>query len=279
MSMLYVEQVNAAAGHLMERIHQMPMVGIITGTGLGDGLPSLERPQVFDYREIPHFPVSTVQSHYGRCVVGDVSGVCVMAMQGRFHLYEGYSPLEVVFPVRLMRAMGASTLILSNAAGGLNLNFSAGDIMVIRDHINLTGENPLIGPNVDEWGVRFPDMVDVYDRGLAACAEKAARAAGFSLQAGVYVGLKGPSLETPAETRFLSRIGADAVGFSTVMEIIAAMHAGMRILGLSTITNINDPDHPQAFTVDDVICAAREAAPRMASVIESVIREAANDRH
>jgi purine-nucleoside phosphorylase len=279
MNLSYIDHVNAAAGFLKERTHHKPAVGIITGTGLGDGLPSLERPQAFDYREIPHFPVSTVQSHYGRCVVGDVSGVCVMAMQGRFHLYEGYSPLEVVFPVRLMRAMGASTLILSNAAGGLNLNFSAGDIMVIRDHINLTGENPLIGPNVDEWGVRFPDMVDVYDRGLAACAEKAARATGFSLQAGVYVGLKGPSLETPAETRFLRQIGADAVGFSTVMEIIAAVHAGMRILGLSTITNINDPDHPQAFTVDDVIRAAREAAPRMASVIESVIREAANDRH
>jgi purine-nucleoside phosphorylase len=277
--MRYREQVNAAAGFLMEKIHQAPFIGVITGTGLGEGLPSFERSHAFDYREIPYFPLSTVQSHYGRCVVGDVSGVGVMAMQGRFHLYEGYSPLEVVFPVRLMRAMGASTLILSNAAGGLNLDFSAGDIMVIRDHINLTGENPLIGPNVDEWGVRFPDMVDVYDRGLAACAEKAARAAGFSLQAGVYAGLKGPSLETPAETRFLRQIGAHAVGFSTVMEAIAAAHAGMRILGLSTITNINDPDHPQAFTVDDVIRAAREAAPRMAAVIESVIREAGHDRH
>lgn len=277
--MLYKEQVNAAAGFLLGKIHQAPFIGIITGTGLGDGLPPLERSQTFDYREIPHFPVSTVQSHYGRCVVGNVSGVGVMAMQGRFHLYEGYSPLEVVFPVRLMRAMGASTLILSNAAGGLNLDFSAGDIMVIVDHINLTGENPLIGPNVDEWGVRFPDMVDVYDRGMSDCAGKAAEASGFSLRAGVYVGLKGPSLETPAETRFLRQVGADAIGFSTVMEAIAAVHAGMRILGLSTITNINDPDDPQSFTVDDVIRAAREAAPRMATVIESVIRETAHDQH
>lgn len=277
--MLYKEQVDAAAGFLMERILRPPVVGIITGTGLGDGLPFFARSQVFDYREIPHFPVSTVQSHYGRCVVGDVNGISVIAMQGRFHLYEGYSPLEVVFPVRLMRAMGVSTLILSNAAGGLNLKFAAGDIMMIRDHINLTGENPLIGANVDEWGVRFPDMVDVYDRGLAECAGKAAEAAGFSLQAGVYVGLKGPSLETPAETRFLRQIGADAVGFSTVMEAIAAVHSGMRILGLSTITNINDPDHPQSFTVDDVIRVARETAPRISSVIGSVIRETAHDRY
>lgn len=279
MNLSYMDHVNAAVGFLKERTYHKPAVGVITGTGLGDGLPSLERPQAFDYREIPHFPVSTVQSHYGRCVFGDVSGVGVMAMQGRFHLYEGYSPLEVVFPVRLMRAMGVSILILSNAAGGLNLDFSAGDIMVIRDHINLTGENPLIGPNVDEWGVRFPDMVAVYDRTLGECAGKAAEAAGFSLRAGVYAGLKGPSLETPAETRFLRQIGAHAVGFSTVMEAIAAVHADMRILGLSTITNINDPENPKAYTVDDVIRVATAAAPRMASVIESVIREAGNDRH
>lgn len=279
MSMAYTKQVNAAAEFLLKKIHRRPVAGIITGTGLGDGLPSFLNRQGFDYREIPHFPVSTVPSHYGRCVVGDVTGVCVMAMQGRFHLYEGYSPLEVAFPVRLMRAMGVSILILSNAAGGLNLDFSAGDIMVIRDHINLTGENPLIGHNVDEWGVRFPDMVHVYDRDLAKTAAKGAEAAGFSLRSGVYAGLKGPSLETPGETRFLRQIGAHAVGFSTVMEAIAAVHAGMRILGLSTITNINDPENPKTCTVDDVIRVATEAAPRMALVIESVIRETAHDRY
>jgi purine-nucleoside phosphorylase len=277
MNISYSEQVAAAADFLEREFRKQPAVGIITGTGLGEGLPVLEGMQAIDYREIPHFPLSTVESHYGRCLAGEIGGVGVMAMQGRFHLYEGYSPLEVTFPVRLMRAMGISTLILSNAAGGLNLNFAPGDIMAIADHINMTGENPLIGPNVNSWGPRFPDMILAYDRDLAGLAEEAAGAAGFSLQTGVYAGLKGPSLETPAETRFLRRIGADAVGFSTVMESIAAVHAGMRVLGLSTITNINDPDHPQSLTVDDVICAAREAAPRMASVIDFVIRKADHD--
>jgi purine-nucleoside phosphorylase len=277
MNISYSGQVAAAADFLGGEFRKQPAVGIITGTGLGEGLPVLEGMQAIDYREIPHFPLSTVESHYGRCLAGEISGVGVMAMQGRFHLYEGYSPLEVTFPVRLMRAMGISTLILSNAAGGLNLNFAPGDIMAIADHINMTGENPLIGPNVNSWGPRFPDMVQVYDRDLAGLAEKGAGAAGFSLQTGVYAGLKGPSLETPAEMRFLRRIGADAVGFSTVMESIAAIHAGMRVLGLSTITNINDPDHPQSLTVDDVILAAREAAPRMASVIDFVIRKADHD--
>jgi purine-nucleoside phosphorylase len=277
MNISYSEQVAAAADFLEREFRKQPAVGIITGTGLGEGLPVLEGMQAIDYREIPHFPLSTVESHYGRCLAGEIGGVGVMAMQGRFHLYEGYSPLEVTFPVRLMRAMGISTLILSNAAGGLNLNFAPGDIMAIADHINMTGENPLIGPNVNSWGPRFPDMILAYDRDLAGLAEQAAGAAGFSLQSGVYAGLKGPSLETPAETRFLRRIGADAVGFSTVMESIAAVHAGMRVLGLSTITNINDPDHPQSLTVDDVICAAREAAPRMASVIDFVIRKADHD--
>jgi purine-nucleoside phosphorylase len=277
MNISYSEQVAAAADFLEREFRKQPAVGIITGTGLGEGLPVLEGMQAIDYREIPHFPLSTVESHYGRCLAGEIGGVGVMAMQGRFHLYEGYSPLEVTFPVRLMRAMGISTLILSNAAGGLNLNFAPGDIMAIADHINMTGENPLIGPNVNSWGPRFPDMILAYDRDLAGLAEEAAGAAGFSLQTGVYAGLKGPSLETPAETRFLRRIGADAVGFSTVMESIAAVHAGMRVLGLSTITNINDPDHPQSLTVDDVIRAAREAAPRMASVIDFVIRKADHD--
>ncbi len=277
MTLSYLEQVNTAADFLKAKIQGRPTIGIITGTGLGEGLPPLERMQTIDYREIPHFLLSTVESHYGRCSAGDIAGAGVMVMQGRFHLYEGYSPSEVTFPVRLMRAMGVSTLILSNAAGGLNLNFSAGDIMVIRDHINMTGENPLIGPNMDRWGIRFPDMIHAYDRCLAELAGKAAEAEGFSLQTGVYAGLKGPALETPAETRFLRQTGADAVGFSTVMETIAAVHAGMRVLGLSTITNINDPDHPQSFTVEDVIRVAREAAPRMALVIDSVVRKVCHD--
>ncbi len=249
-------------------------IGVMTGTGLGDSINGLAVTAAFEYKEVPHFPVSTVQSHYGKLVAGELHGKRILAMQGRFHLYEGYSPLEVTFPVRVMQAMGVHTLILSNASGGINLDFSAGDIMMIKDHINLTGENPLAGPNVDAWGPRFPDMLHVYDPALMRITEKEAEKQGFSLQKGTYVGLKGPCLETPAETRFYRQIGGAAVGFSTVMEAIAGVHAGMRILGVSTITNINDPDHPEPATVEGIIEEAGRAAPRHARIIEAVAREA-----
>jgi purine-nucleoside phosphorylase len=267
----YIDQVQAAAGFLRNHITHKPLVGIITGTGLGESLASLNAESSFSYKEIPNFPESTVQSHDGRCVIGAIEGRRVMAMLGRLHLYEGYSPQEVAFPVRVMRALGIQYLIVTNAAGGLNLKFKNGDIMMIADHINLTGENPLVGKNADIWGVRFPDMTSVYDRYLAGFARKAAQSHHILLQEGVYAGLKGPSMETPAETRFLRQIGADAVGFSTVMEVIAAIHAGMKVLGLSTITNINDPGHPVAHTVEDIIDVARQAAPKLSLIIESII--------
>ena len=194
-----------------------------------------------------------------------------MAMQGRFHLYEGYSPLEVTFPIRVMQELGVKVLILSNAAGGLNPEFAAGDIMIITDHINLTGSNPLMGPNEDSWGIRFPDMIEAYDKELLELAEIAGRNEGIPLQKGVYVGLTGPSLETRAEVRFLRTIGADAVGFSTVQEVIAAVHAGIKVLGLSTITNMHDPDNPTPATVEAVIAVAKEAAPRLEAVIKNVV--------
>jgi purine-nucleoside phosphorylase len=248
-------------------------IGVMTGTGLGDSIRDLEVVAAIDYRDIPHFPVSTVQSHYGKLVAGLLYGQRILAMQGRFHLYEGYLPAAVTFPIRVMQALGVRTLILSNAAGGINLDFSAGDIMLITDHINMTGENPLIGPNIDQWGIRFPDMIRVYDPDLMQIAEQTADANGFSLKTGVYIGLKGPSLETPSETRFLRNIGGDAVGFSTVMEAIAGVHAGMRIIGLSTITNVNDPDHPEPATVEAIIEVARSAAPRHAQIIQSIASE------
>ncbi|MBS3758420.1 MAG: purine-nucleoside phosphorylase, partial [Desulfobacterales bacterium] len=226
---------------------------------------------------IPHFPESTVQSHYGRLVAGTLGGQRAIAMQGRFHLYEGYAAATVVFPVRVMQAMGVHTLVLSNASGGINLNFTPGDIMLIQDHINLTGDNPLLGPNIDAWGIRFPDMTAVYDPILIQLSEKIAKSNGIPLQKGVYIGLKGPSLETPSETRFLREIGGDAVGFSTVMEAIAGVHAGMRILGLSTITNINDPDDPVPARVEAIIDVAGQAAPGHAQIIESIAHELAND--
>jgi purine-nucleoside phosphorylase len=245
-------------------------IGIVAGTGLGECIGDMEPEAVVSYDEIPHFPVSTVTSHYGRLAAGSLCGRGVVCLQGRFHLYEGYTPLEVTFPVRVLQAMGVKTLILVNAAGGLNLQFSPGDIMLILDHINLTGENPLIGPNIEAWGMRFPDMTAVYDKELMEIAGRGASTGGISLKQGVYAGLKGPSLETPAETRFLRNIGSDAVGLSTVMEAIVGVHAGMRILGLSTITNINDPDRPEPATVEAIIEVAAQAAPRLGRIIEAV---------
>ncbi len=268
----YEAQVRDAAEFLGRRVTKAD-IGIMTGTGLGDSIGALNVDAVFEYQEIPHFPVSTVESHYGRLMAGELNGQIILAMQGRFHLYEGYSAREVSFPIRVMQAMGIHVLVLSNAAGGINPGFVPGDIMLIADHINLTGDNPLLGPNVDEWGPRFPDMTGVYDTSLMQVSETEAEAYGFALKRGVYVGLKGPSLETPAETRYLRRIGGDAVGFSTVTEAITGAHAGMRVLGLSTITNINDPDHPEPATMTAIIDAARQAAPRHARIIEAVAQE------
>ncbi len=264
----------AAAGYIKGRIKRPPRVGLLTGTGLGASARFVQQPTILEYRDIPNFPLSTVQSHAGRLLAGDVGRCPVMVLQGRFHLYEGYSPLQVTFPIRVMQELGVQVLVLTNAAGGLNLEFAAGDIMLITDHINLTGSNPLIGPNEESWGVRFPDMTRAYDRHLADMARQAAQAAGVSsLRSGIYAGLPGPSLETPAEVRFLKTIGADAVGFSTVLEVIAAVHAGMRVLGLATITNINDPDNPVAATVEDIIAVAGRAAPVLAKIIRTVVEQ------
>jgi purine-nucleoside phosphorylase len=261
------------ANFLKSYIKTPPKIGLITGTGLGASTEFLDISVSFEYEDIPHFPTSTVESHHGRLVFGNMDGKQIMAMQGRFHLYEGYSPLEVTFPIRVMQELGVKVLILSNAAGGLNPGYHAGDIMIITDHINLTGSNPLIGGNEKSWGIRFPDMIEAYDKKLAEIAETAGKDEGIPLQKGVYVGLKGPSLETRAEVRFLRLIGADAVGFSTIQEVIAAVHAGIKVLGLSTITNLNDPDQPVPITVEEVIEVAKNAAPKLEAVIKNVIEK------
>ncbi|WP_419657899.1 PunA: purine nucleoside phosphorylase I, inosine and guanosine-specific [Desulfosarcina variabilis str. Montpellier] len=265
------ENVKEAAEFLSSRLSHAPTIGVITGTGLGSAVGTLEGAFTINYGDMPHFPVSTVVGHSGQLMVGTLAGQQVMVMQGRFHLYEGYTPIQVTFPVRVMQALGVRHLILSNAAGGLNLSFSQGDLMIIGDHINLTGENPLVGPNLDDWGPRFPEMTAAWDPLLVALCRQAADGLGIAVQDGVYAGLKGPSLETPAEIRFLKTIGADAVGMSTVMEAIAAVHAGMRVLGISTITNINDPDHPQPATLEEIVEVANQAAPRLRSLIEAVV--------
>jgi purine-nucleoside phosphorylase len=269
--MNYKEKVVETARYIKARIEKFPEIGLLTGTGLGGRAEALHISQSFEYGDLPHFPLSTVESHRGRLLVGNLQGQLVVALQGRFHLYEGYSSLEVTFPIRVMQELGVKILILCNAAGGLNPAFTAGDIMIIRDHINLTGINPLTGRNAESWGIRFPDMNQAYDLHLAAQAEKAAVAEQIILHQGVYVGLTGPSLETPAEIRFLKTIGADAVGFSTVQEVIAAVHAGMKVLGLSTITNMNNPDDPNPATVEEIIAVAQGAAPKIEKIIRKVI--------
>jgi purine-nucleoside phosphorylase len=248
-------------------------IGLLTGTGLSDSLDGIEPVCSFDYADLPHFPVSTTKGHKGRLVIGRFDEKNILIMQGRFHLYEGYRPDQVSFPVRIMQEMGVSTLIVNNAAGGINPDFQAGDIMVITDHLNLTGQNPLAGPNEDKWGIRFPDMTRVYDQQLIRMAMDSARQHNIQIHQGVYAGLLGPSLETPAEIRFLKTIGSDAVGLSTIMEVIAAVHAGMRIIGLSLITNINDPDHPARTTLESVLDTASRSMPHLNRLMKGIIRQ------
>ena len=269
----YVQKVIETAEFLQSKIQNLPEIGLLAGTGLGDIAASLDPEVSFNYKEIPNFPTATVESHLGRLVFGEMAGRRIIAMQGRFHLYEGYSPKEVSFPVRVMQELGVQTLILSNAAGGLNPEFRTGDIMIISDHINLTGENALMGANADRWGVRFPEMIGAYDKALAENAQKAGADTGIQLQTGVYAGLKGPSLETPAEVRFLQIIGADAVGFSTVQEVITAVHAGMKVLGLSAITNTHDPDDPVSMAVETILAVAKTVAPKMRTILKGVIEK------
>jgi len=263
--------VDQTVSFLQEHIGSKPEIGILTGTGLGDIATFVDPERCLRYQEIPNFPVSTVESHVGQLIFGTIQSRRVLVFQGRFHLYEGYSPAEVTFPIRVMQQLGIHTLILTNAAGGLNPTFREGDIMLVQDHINLTSQNPLIGPNHEGWGTRFPDMTAAYDPKLLGKAQKISAADGIPVTKGVYAGLAGPSLETPAETRFLRVIGADAVGFSTVMETIAAVHAGMRIVALSIITNLNDPDYPQPTTVESVITVANRTTPTLAKLVKKIV--------
>ncbi|MCG8637849.1 MAG: purine-nucleoside phosphorylase [Desulfobacterales bacterium] len=267
------QDVVECAEFIKRRIPDRPDIGFLTGTGLSETLTDLEEIQQFDYRDLPNFPRATVASHKGRLVFGRIGDKKILVFQGRFHLYEGYSPEEVTFPVRLLQELKTGILILSNAAGGINLNFTPGDIMVIKDHINLTGKNPLTGPEEEAWGIRFPDMTRVYDPELGKLAAESAVEQGMTLRQGVYAGLQGPSLETPAETRYLKVIGGDAVGFSTIMEAIAGVQAGMRILGISLITNINDPDAPDQTTLEAVVATAAKASAGMNGLLSRFIHK------
>jgi purine-nucleoside phosphorylase len=248
-----------------------PRAGIILGTGLGSLVEQIEIEAAIEYGEIPHFPQSTATSHRGRLVCGKLQGLSVMAMEGRFHMYEGYPLKQITLPVRVMKAMGADLLVVSNACGGLNPYFKCGEIMVIEDQINLMGDNPLIGINDDRLGPRFPDMCEPYTQVLIDRALEVARKQNFVAHKGVFVAVAGPNLETRAEYRFLRTIGADVVGMSTVPEVIVAVHAGMRVIGFSIITDMCLPDALKPADVSEIIRIANEAEPRLTQLLLGVL--------
>ena len=264
-------QIQEAVSAIQAHWKVTPHTGIILGTGLGSFVQNIDVEATLDYKDIPHFPQSTALSHRGRLVCGTVQGVPVMAMEGRFHMYEGYPLKQITLPVRVMKAMGAELLVVSNACGGMSPYFQSSDIMVIEDHINLMGDNPLIGINDDRLGPRFPDMSQPYDHRLIHIAERTARKLDIPLHKGVFVGVPGPNLETRAEYRFLRTIGADVVGMSTVPEVIVAVHCGLRVLGFSIITDLCFPDALEPANVEQIIAHANAAEPKLRALILGVV--------
>ena len=275
--MIEVEDLKAKVIESVEFINQKskikPKIAIILGTGLGRLAENIKGKEIIPYSKIPNFPISTVQSHSGNLVLGKLGNKEVVAMQGRFHYYEGYNLKEVTFPVRVMKKLGADIIIISNAAGGMNRFFKRGDLMLITDHINLFGDNPLIGPNDEELGPRFPDMSEAYSQQLIKLAKKIALKEKIRLREGVYAGLTGPTLETPAEYRFLISIGADAVGMSTVPEVIVANHMGMKVLGISCITDLAIDGVIVKTALEKILKTASDAEPIMTKLIEKVIKK------
>jgi purine-nucleoside phosphorylase len=270
------EQYQEAADYIGSQHYQQPKVGMILGSGLNPLAQAVEDAVSIPYGEIPYFPKSTVEGHAGRLVVGWLEGIPVIVMQGRVHFYEGYPMQQVVFPVRVMQVMGVETLIVTNAAGGLNPAFQPGDLMLITDHINLVGmvgNNPLFGPNDPALGPRFPEMSQAYDPGLRRMAQEVAQENDIPLQNGVYAGLSGPSFETPAELRFLRLIGADAVGMSTVMEVTVARHGGIRVLGISGISNVAlvEPVAGQEPSHEEVLVAGQQMVPRLTALVRGIL--------
>ncbi len=265
------QRVDESVGVVRSRTANVPAVGIVLGTGLGALAEMIDVEETIPYEGLPGFPVPTVESHSGRLVLGTLGGTPVVVMQGRFHRYEGYTLQEVTFPIRVLKRLGAETLVVSNVSGGMNPLWEVGELVLIDDHINLLGDSPLIGPNADDFGPRFPDMSEPYDLGLQALAMEAALELGMRLNRGVYVAVPGPQLETRAEYRMLRSLGADVVGMSTVPEVIVARHMSMRVLGLSIITASCLPDALEPVDVSAIIAAAGAAEPHLTRLIERVV--------
>ncbi len=270
-----LEQIDQAAENVRKRTSHRPRVGLILGSGLNRLADSVQSADTIHYGELPHWPVSTVHGHAGQLVIGTLEGQAVLVMQGRIHFYEGYSMSQITLPVRVMLRMGLEMMVVTNAAGGVNPDFVPGDVMLITDHLNLIGmmgANPLMGPNIDELGPRFPDMSQAYDRKLMSLARQVAADENIPLREGVYCALSGPSFEGPADLRFLHMAGADAVGMSTVPEVIVARHGGMRVLGFSGISNKANLDGSTVTTHEEVIEAGKVIAPKIEKIIRGVLR-------
>jgi purine-nucleoside phosphorylase len=269
---------HAAVKHIQSQTEYRPTVGLVLGSGLSSLADAIESPDIIPYSDIPNWPQSTVSGHAGRLVIGNLSGQTVLVMQGRSHFYEGHPIHQITLPVRVMSLLGIETYLVTNAAGGMNPDFSAGDLMLIRDHINLpgmAGNNPLRGPNATEFGPRFPDMTTPYDADLRQLAHNTADDLGFELREGVYVFVAGPSYETPAELRYLRLIGGDAVGMSTVPSVVVARHAGLRVLGISTITNMALPDPPLGTVLshEEVLETGEKILPRLSALIQAIVAD------
>jgi purine-nucleoside phosphorylase len=280
MELTYIQQIKEAAGWIQERLGNRSLaIGMVLGSGLGDLAEQVENAVAIPYSEVPHFPVSTVAGHAGQFVIGELAGKSVIVMQGRFHYYEGYSMKKVVFPIYVMKQLGVQALVITNAAGGMNRAFQAGDLMLISDHLNMTGDNPLIGPNDSELGPRFPDMSEAYNREFRALAKRIAEQMGSErgeavrLQEGVYSGITGPNYLPPAELTMLAKLGGDAVGMSTVGEVIAARHAGLRVLGISCITDMAIGEELEPLTHEQVVAVANRTKPVFIELVKRFVAE------
>lgn len=267
----YIQQIEEAAALIRERHSQAPDVGVICGTGMGALAEKVQGATTIPYDDIPHFPLSTVETHHGNLILGELAGRSVMVMQGRFHYYEGYSMREVTFPVRVMKALGCRAMVVMNAVGTVNSIMPRGSLMLIRDHINLMGDNPLLGPNDESMGPRFPDMSEPYHRGLLNIAEQVALEAGIKVHQGVLVAVTGPNLETAAEYRMFQIMGADAVTMSTIPEVLVANHAGMKVVGISTATDNCFPDALEPASLDEIIAVAQSAEPRLENLVTGIL--------
>lgn len=268
-----LEHIREAVAFIQSKYKDQPIAGIVLGSGLGSFTQGMDIELEIPYSEIPHFPVSTVKGHSGKLIFGTLNGKKVMCMAGRFHYYEGYNPVDVVFPIRVMKFLGVQTLFLSNAAGGTNPSFKVGDLMMIHDHVSFFVPNPLVGKNIEELGTRFPDMSEPYSKALMTKAKAIASNAGIDLKSGVYMGVTGPTFETRAEYKMIHVLGADAVGMSTVQETIAAVHMGMTVFAMSVITDLGIRDEENVITHEEVLQAAKDAEPKLTHIFKELVAQ------